>query len=314
MRFLCPTRKRFTGWVLFLSLTGAVAVQATQQAASSLEVPASVAAGQIVKKVDPEYPKLPRMARIEGVVVLKATISPEGRVTNVIVVSGQPLLIPAALDAVKQWQYQPFMVDGQAATAKTTIQIVFSLGIPSAEYTKEQEAYFQQEDKCRALVSSRQYGEAEPACKMGAELAEKLPESRTMERITAYRQAGRTLFYQRKFDDALSFYQQALAVAKTHLKLYEAELAYAYHDVALGLHATGDLSQARSYYDKSEATLEQARGRIDSEFLRDQYSAAIKSVLTDYAILLRQVGDESGAEAAERKANSIVVKTDLNDK
>src|SRR5215469_8402932 len=169
MRFLCPTRKRITGCVLFLTLTGAVAVRAAQQAASSSEVPASVAAGQIVKKVDPEYPKLARMARVEGVVMLKATISPEGRVTNVIVISGQPLLIPAALDAVKQWQYQPFVVDGQAATVKTTIQVPFSLGIPAAEFKKEQEAadtYFRQEDKCRALVNVGQYQEAEPACKL----------------------------------------------------------------------------------------------------------------------------------------------------
>ena len=64
----------------------------------------------------------------------------------------------------------------------------------------------------------------------------------------------------------MRFYQQELAIAKTNLKPDEAELAYAYHDVALGLHATGDLVQARSYYEKSETTLEQARERIDSGF------------------------------------------------
>jgi hypothetical protein len=61
MRFLFPTRKRFARLVLFLSLTGATAaVQATQQAGSSSEVPASVAAGHFVKQVDPEYPGLAR--------------------------------------------------------------------------------------------------------------------------------------------------------------------------------------------------------------------------------------------------------------
>jgi len=59
------------------------------------------------------------------------------------------------------------------------------------------------------------------------------------------------------------------------------------------------------------STLELARDHIDSAFLKNEYSGTIKTVLQEYASLLRQSGDNSGAEAADQKAQSIVVRTDL---
>jgi tetratricopeptide (TPR) repeat protein len=185
-----------------------------------------------------------------------------------------------------------------------------------AEYQAEQQAadaYFMQEDKCRQLVNARRFADAEPLCKMGVELVEKLPASRGMERLAAYQQAGHSTFYQKKFADALNFYRRELAIAKVTVEPYAAELGYAYHHVAAGLHATGDLNAARSCYEQSERILEQARRHIGSEYLKNRYSAAIKSVLADYVVLLRQMGDESGAKTAEKKARSIVVRTDLTD-
>jgi tetratricopeptide (TPR) repeat protein len=206
------------------------------------------------------------------------------------------------------------LLNGRATAVQTTIEIPFSLGSSLADLKKEQnavDAYFKQEQKCRALLKAGEYAEAEPVCKVGVQLAEKLPEGRSNEQRSAYQQAGHSLFYQRKFPDALILYQQELVMAKGHLKPYEAELGYAYHDVAVALHATGDLSLARSYYELAEMTLERAREHIGSEFLKNEYSRSIKSVLTDYALLLRQSGEESQAKAAEAKANAIVVRTDL---
>jgi TonB family protein len=302
---------------VFLWLAGAAqSVQATQKADSSADVPAGVAALRLVRRVDPDYPLIAKELHLQGSVLLKATISPEGRVTNLAAISGHPILISAALDAVKQWQYQPFLVDGRPTAVNTTIKVEFSLGASPEGYKKELQAadvYFIQEDKCRTLVTAKQFAEAEPVCKQAIEVVEKLDAGRKMERVSAYQLAGHSLFYQRKFADALILYRQELIVAQSKLKPYEAELGYAYHHVAMGLHATGDLSQARSYYELAETTLERAREHIGSEFLKNRYSASIKSVLTGYALLLRQSGDESGAQAAEAKANSIVVRTDLKE-
>jgi len=299
---------------LVIALQLLLGVAAAQDA--PVEVSSASANEHILKKIDPEYPPLAKAARIQGKVLLKATISKEGDVTSVSVVSGHPMLAPSAIEAVKKWQYKPFLVDGQPVTVKAEIEVPFSLGISEADYKKEQEAsndYFKQEDRCRALIKAQQFTEAEAACKTAVDLAEKLPGSRQMERLSAYRNTGVALFYQRKFSDALGLYQHELSIAQATLKPDEAELGYAYHDVALGLHGTGDLQQARSYYERAETTLEQAREHIDSAFLKNQYSGSIKSVLLDYAVLLRQSGDSSGADAAEQKAKTILVRTDLRD-
>jgi TonB family protein len=280
-------------------------VAAAQNAA--VEVSSANAAEHILKKIDPEYPPLATVARIQGKVLLKATISKNGDVTAVNVVSGHPMLPPSAIQAVKKWQYKPFLVDGQPVEVKTEIEVPFSLGISEADYKKEQDAsdaYFKQEDKCRTLLRAKQYSDAEPTCRTA---------SRQNERRSAYALLGHSLLYQKKFGDALIPYQQELTIAQASLRPYEAELGYAYHDMALALFATGDLKQSRSDYETAISTLEQARDHIESPFLKNEYSGTMKTVLQEYAVLLRRSGDSVGADAAELRAKAIVVRTDLND-
>ena len=76
----------------------------------------------------PVYPPLARQARIQGKVVLHAIIDKDGRVSQLEVVSGHPLLVQAALDAVKQWRYQPTMLNGEPVEVDTTITVNFVLG------------------------------------------------------------------------------------------------------------------------------------------------------------------------------------------
>jgi hypothetical protein len=83
--------------------------------------------------------------------------------------------------------------------------------------------------------------------------------------------------------------------------------------MGLALFATGDLQQSRSDYERAVNTLEQARDHIDSAFLKNQYSGTMKTVLQEYALLLRKSGDSAEADAAEQRANSIEVKADLKD-
>jgi protein TonB len=82
----------------------------------------------LVKKVSPAYPLEAKVARVQGTVVLNATISTTGEVSSVDVVSGPTLLQSAAVDAVKQWQYKPFSFNGQPVEVETTIQVVFGEG------------------------------------------------------------------------------------------------------------------------------------------------------------------------------------------
>jgi TonB family protein len=81
----------------------------------------------VVKKVQPQYPESARKARIQGEVILRAIIGKEGDVENLQVVSGPRELAPAALDAVRQWKYRPYMKEGQAVEVKTEIDVNFTL-------------------------------------------------------------------------------------------------------------------------------------------------------------------------------------------
>lgn len=84
--------------------------------------------GSLIRRVQPLYPPLARMARIQGPVVVAAVISKEGVMERVQPISGHPMLIPAAVDAVSQWRYKPYILNGEAIVVETQITVNFVLG------------------------------------------------------------------------------------------------------------------------------------------------------------------------------------------
>lgn len=87
----------------------------------------SVQAALLVNKVQPVYPPLARQTRISGTVRLHAIISKSGSVESLEVLSGHPLLVRAAMDAVQQWRYKPTLLNGEPVEVDTTIDVIFSL-------------------------------------------------------------------------------------------------------------------------------------------------------------------------------------------
>ncbi len=83
--------------------------------------------GMLVHQVAPTYPQMARAARIQGTVELKALIDKDGKIGTLEAVSGHPLLVPAAIEAVKQWQYKPFVLDGNPVEVEITIRVNFEL-------------------------------------------------------------------------------------------------------------------------------------------------------------------------------------------
>jgi protein TonB len=93
-----------------------------------IRVGGNVEAASLVNKVPPGYPPIAKTAHVSGTVVLHAIISKDGSIKELQFVSGPPLLMTAALDAVKQWRYRATMLNGQPVEVDTTIAVVFSLG------------------------------------------------------------------------------------------------------------------------------------------------------------------------------------------
>jgi protein TonB len=84
--------------------------------------------GNKLSGATPQYPAIAKAARIQGTVVLQATIGKSGQIENLRVVSGPPMLQQAALEAVKTWRYKPYLLNGEPVDVETTVNVVFSLG------------------------------------------------------------------------------------------------------------------------------------------------------------------------------------------
>jgi protein TonB len=90
-------------------------------------VHSAVQQANLIVQVKPQYPQLARQVRVQGVVILEATISKEGDVHDVRIISGHPLLTEAAREAVEQWRYRPTILNGEPIEVITTITVTFSL-------------------------------------------------------------------------------------------------------------------------------------------------------------------------------------------
>jgi protein TonB len=98
------------------------------RAPTSLNVSSGVMAGNLLEKTMPQYPLIAKEARIQGIVILQATISKSGSIENLRVIGGPPMLQQAAMDAVRSWRYKPYLLNGEPVEVETTINVVFNLG------------------------------------------------------------------------------------------------------------------------------------------------------------------------------------------
>lgn len=92
-----------------------------------VRVSTGVSTGLLIRRVQPNYPPLARQARIQGSVVLQAEISKEGTIQNLQLISGHPMLAPAAIEAVKQWRYKPYLLNGEPVAVETQVVVNFTL-------------------------------------------------------------------------------------------------------------------------------------------------------------------------------------------
>src|SRR3984893_14234519 len=92
-----------------------------------VRVSQGVTQGLLIRKIQPNYPPLARQARIQGAVLLPAEISKDGSIQNLRLISGHPMLAPAAIEAVKQWKYKPYILNGEPVEVETQITVNFTL-------------------------------------------------------------------------------------------------------------------------------------------------------------------------------------------
>jgi TonB family protein len=101
--------------------------QQPQSTPQRITIGGNVQESKLLNRTPPVYPDLALQARISGTVRLQAIIGKDGHIVDLKVVSGHPLLIPAALDAVKLWVYQPTLLNGNPVEVATQIDLNFEL-------------------------------------------------------------------------------------------------------------------------------------------------------------------------------------------
>jgi len=92
-----------------------------------IRVGGNVQAAMTIRAPKPAYPQLAKQARIQGVVRLNAVIGKDGTIQDLKAASGHPLLVPAALEAVRQWLYKPTLLNGEPVEVVTVIDVNFTL-------------------------------------------------------------------------------------------------------------------------------------------------------------------------------------------
>jgi periplasmic protein TonB len=107
--------------------TSSIAAVPKLEPPKRIRVSQGVTQGLLVHKVEPAYPKIALAARITGVVQLHAIIGKDGNIKELQALSGPPLLIPSAIDAVKQWHYRPYLLNGEAVEVETSVTVTFQL-------------------------------------------------------------------------------------------------------------------------------------------------------------------------------------------
>ena len=112
---------------LHVDATAQPGTQAAASPSKPLSVPANVIAGNRIGGPQITYPKDAKQAKIQGTVVLNAVIDKDGNVKEVKAVSGPKILEESSLDAVRQWKYKPYLLNGEPVEVKTTISVVYTL-------------------------------------------------------------------------------------------------------------------------------------------------------------------------------------------
>jgi len=108
--------------------TGSALPPPPKAAPTRIRVGGNVAAANLIRQVQPVYPAIAKTAHISGTVVLHAVISKDGTIQELTYISGPPLLMKNAMDAVHQWRYKPTLLNGEPVDVDTTISVVFTLG------------------------------------------------------------------------------------------------------------------------------------------------------------------------------------------
>jgi tetratricopeptide (TPR) repeat protein len=211
---------------------------------------------------------------------------------------------PAFVEAVKKWEYTPFLEDGQPIPVVTRVEWT----VASPKYTQSQEQalkdYYPTFDGCYQLLKQGKPQSAEEKCREAVTLSDQLPENRVLERSGARSCLGHALFGQQRFSEALPFYEKAVEIGKAHEHSdRDADFASQNASLARAHAALGNFSEADAFYSQAVTIFRAAIASLPE--MKDNYSARLRSTLMEYSKLKEARGQHDEAEILEKEASQI---------
>ena len=309
---MLPARKAMLFSITFL-------IFCLGQAQAQVRISSDEAEKLLIEKPEPVYPAIAKAMRAEGLVKVEATVSEQGLVTSAKAISGHPLLQPSALSAVKKRRYKAHMVGDKPVPFVTEVYVRFPpgalTGAQQQEYDRQEQLareYFKEDDRCRALVRGQKWREAEESCQVIVRIADQLSDDRALERMGAYQLFGHVLRGQRRYQEALGYYQRALDVVGSRLTEKNAELGRLYGDMAITHHHLRNLDKARELYGKAEKILQLAYASIggpdadeETDTIRQSYLRSLKQLLEFHLRAAEDAGAASEVEEIKRLLKSL---------
>lgn len=267
-----------------------------------LRVPPSEAKNHVIQRVDAPIPPLARVARIGGTVKLDLTVSESGDVVAVNVISGHPMLVTSAVDAARKWKYKPFENDGKPIQAITEVELSFPGGMSEDEGAVRNK-FFPVENECRSLVNKGQYSDAETKCREAVEISNHLPKEVVLERSDARSLLANSIFLQKRFEESIPIYEEALKLDQGYRKPDDADLASEYWNLGRACAMVGQIDKADGLYATAVSTFEAAiRGLPE---MKENYTGRLKRSLKEYAQLKEAEGQHDKASELRKKADSL---------
>jgi TonB family protein len=197
------------------------------------------------------------MAHIQGDVLVRIAIDEKGKVSEARGVSGHPMLLEAAIPAVKAWQFEPFTEDGKNVAVDAMVKIAFDLG-PGAELHGQ---YLQQEVECTKQIRNSTGTQANAACKQALATAIKLPKHFVSDKMKAYENAGTAAYAAKNGADALEDFRQQLTFAQQALQPGNPQMIQVHSNLAHSYEATGRFPEADVEYTETEKAQGSIHGR-----------------------------------------------------
>ena len=180
-------------------------------------IPPDEAAKHLVKKASATYPPLAEAARIQGTIILEVSIDESGAASVRRLVTGHPMLAPAAIESANRWKYQPFEVDGKPATVVTLVVVTFgnARGENDAAVRAEmsfQDDFWTAEESAQAALAKGDYTGAEQQLNRAGNILAPVSDGRRheSERWTWMISMGHLAMAQHKDDEAEQYYKKAL--------------------------------------------------------------------------------------------------------